>query len=62
MTQQELDRLARSYIDDVLAIHKAAGEPFEVSKKTYDAAVKGAEKALRDLCQVRERKVVQVAP
>jgi hypothetical protein len=61
MTQQELDRLARSYIDGALAIHDAEGESSEVPKETYDAAVKAAEKAFRDLCEVRQRKALSAA-
>ena len=61
MTSQDAHSLAKSYIDSVLAAHDALGERSDVSEETYDAAVKTAEDAFRELCEIGGRKTLTTA-
>lgn len=58
MTERELHALAKSYIDDVLAIHRASGELDEVSDQEYLNAVEAVESVLREFADVSKKRAV----
>lgn len=58
MTEEELHTAARSYIDDVLAIHKAVGETSGVSAETYSDAVEAIESVLHEMVELTEHRPV----